>query len=97
MRTVYELYASTVAALKVTAPAPDDGAVVLPLYQRQGSDGFFWARAVSEGRLRLAAALRALPVDAVVRRLPGIHGDAARPHPRAGAQRADGRQLCRAV
>ncbi|MBM4281476.1 MAG: hypothetical protein FJ137_12200 [Deltaproteobacteria bacterium] len=60
--------------------APDDGAVVLPLYQKQGSDGFFWARAVSDRRLRLAAALRALPVDALVRRLPGIHGDAARPH-----------------
>jgi succinylglutamate desuccinylase len=54
--------------------APDDGAVVLPLYQKLGSDGFFWAREVSERRLRLAALARRLPVDALVRRLPGIAG-----------------------
>jgi succinylglutamate desuccinylase len=60
--------------------APADGAVVLPLYQRLGSDGFFWARAVSERRLQLAALLRRLPVDAVVRRLPGVHTDAQHPN-----------------
>jgi predicted deacylase len=60
--------------------APDEGAVVLPLYQKLGSDGFFWAREVSERRLRLAALLRRLPTDAVVRRLPGVHEDAAHPH-----------------
>jgi succinylglutamate desuccinylase len=59
--------------------APTDGAVVLPLYQKLGSDGFFWAREVSERRLHLAALLRRLPVDAVVRRLPGVHADAAHP------------------
>ena len=60
--------------------APADGAVVLPLYQKLGSDGFFWAREVTERRLRLAALLRRLPVDAVVRRLPGVHADPAQPH-----------------
>ena len=28
--------------------APDDGVVILPLYQGQGSDGYFWGRVVSE-------------------------------------------------
>jgi predicted deacylase len=30
--------------------APEDGVVVLPLYQKIGSDGFFWARALTPAR-----------------------------------------------
>jgi succinylglutamate desuccinylase len=60
--------------------ADDDGAVVLPLYQKLGSDGFFWARAVTGRRLQLATLLRRLPVDALARRLPGIEADGDHPH-----------------
>ena len=38
--------------------APDDGFVMLPLYQGQGEDGFFWGREVSRARLRASVALR---------------------------------------
>jgi succinylglutamate desuccinylase len=60
--------------------APADGAVVLPLYQKQGNDGFFWARAIPHRRLRWAGLLRRLPIDAAVRRLPGIESDRDHPH-----------------
>jgi succinylglutamate desuccinylase len=60
--------------------APDDGAVVLPLYQKLGSDGFFWARPVSSRRMKLADLLRRLPVDALAPLLPGVDDDAEHPH-----------------
>jgi hypothetical protein len=60
--------------------APDDGAVVLPLYQKLGSDGFFWAREVKAAQLGAAAMLRRLPVDRVARLLPGVRADDEHPH-----------------
>jgi succinylglutamate desuccinylase len=52
--------------------APDNGVVVLPLYQKLGSDGFFWARAVSWPHMWAAAVLRTLRLDTMVGVLPGV-------------------------
>ncbi len=59
--------------------ASSAGVVVLPLYQKLGSDGFFWALEVSDGQLRISELLRRLPVDALVTLLPGVKRDAAQP------------------
>jgi succinylglutamate desuccinylase len=56
--------------------APIAGRVFLPLYQKQGDDGFFIAREVRPVWLRLSAALRRLRADRIVSRLPGVN-----PHP----------------
>lgn len=55
--------------------APKDGMVILPLYQGQGEDGFFWGREVSERRLRASAAVRRLELDRVLPYLPGVDRD----------------------
>lgn len=52
--------------------AQEDGVVVLPLYQKLGSDGFFWARSVERPRLLAARALRTLRLDALAGLLPGV-------------------------
>lgn len=59
--------------------APHDGVVMLPLYQGQGSDGFFWGREVSDRLLRATTALRRLGLDRYLDRLPGIERDRAHP------------------
>lgn len=59
--------------------APSDGLVMLPLYQGQGDDGFFWGRAVSRARLRASAKLRQLRLDRFLDLLPGVARDAAHP------------------
>jgi succinylglutamate desuccinylase len=51
--------------------------VLLPLYQTQGDDGFFLARAVRPFWLRVASGMRRLRLDAVVRLLPGVNVDLA--------------------
>lgn len=58
-----------------TVRAPHDGWVMLPLYQGQGSDGFFWGRAVSSRRLGVSRLLRALRLDRALRVLPGVSRD----------------------
>lgn len=58
---------------KIRAPA--DGVVMLPLYQAQGADGFFWGRALGGGRILASEALRALGAERWLGRLPGV-----RPH-----------------
>ncbi len=55
--------------------APRDGVVILPLYQAQGSDGYFWGRAVGEGRLRASAILRRAGVERALPWLPGVRAD----------------------
>lgn len=60
--------------------APKDGLVMLPLYQGQGNDGFFWGRAVSETRMRASEALRQLGVDRLLDLLPGVARDLDNPH-----------------
>jgi len=59
--------------------APRDGLVLLPLYQKQGDDGFFWGRAVSSARLRASEALRHLRLDRFLDLLPGVARDKAHP------------------
>lgn len=59
--------------------APEDGFVMLPLYQGQGDDGFFWGREVSRARLRASVALRRIGVDRVVPLLPGVRRDGVVP------------------
>jgi succinylglutamate desuccinylase len=59
--------------------APHDGLVMLPLYQPQGDDGFFWGRAVSSQRLRASEALRNLRIDRFFDLLPGVARDKAEP------------------
>jgi predicted deacylase len=60
--------------------APSDGYVMLPLYQGQGDDGFFWGREVSRARLRASALLQRLGVDRVLPLLPGVRRDSVVPH-----------------
>ncbi|MFO0603649.1 MAG: succinylglutamate desuccinylase/aspartoacylase family protein [Polyangiales bacterium] len=55
---------------KIRAPA--DGVVMLPLYQAQGADGFFWGRAVDGARIAASEVLRALGADRWLGRLPGV-------------------------
>ena len=52
--------------------ARENGRVLLPLYQGQGSDGFFLIREFSPFWLRVSATLRRLSVDRWVRWLPGV-------------------------
>ena len=59
--------------------APRDGLVMLPLYQKQGDDGFFWGRAVSSARLRASQALRLLRLDRFLDLLPGVVRDKGHP------------------
>ena len=59
--------------------APHDGLVMLPLYQPQGDDGFFWGRAVSSARLKASEALRHLRIDRFLDLLPGVARDKSDP------------------
>ncbi|MBX3214776.1 MAG: succinylglutamate desuccinylase/aspartoacylase family protein [Labilithrix sp.] len=59
--------------------APKDGIVLLPLYQGQGNDGFFWGREVGAARMRLSEVLRHMKVDRLLHLLPGIARDPAQP------------------
>ena len=59
--------------------APGNGLVMLPLYQGQGDDGFFWGRAVSSARMRASEALRHLRLDRFLDLLPGVARDKADP------------------
>lgn len=59
--------------------APHDGLVILPLYQKQGTDGFFWGRPVSEARLRLSERLRHMQLDRLLGLLPGVRRDGSHP------------------
>jgi succinylglutamate desuccinylase len=51
---------------------PSDGFLLMPLYQKLGSDGFFVARPVWSFWLALSAALRRLGVGRVAHWLPGV-------------------------
>ncbi|TVP42915.1 MAG: hypothetical protein EA350_14610 [Gemmatimonadales bacterium] len=57
----------------VLAPLP--GLLLMPLYQPQGTDGFLVGRPIRRSWLRLSTWLRALGVDRVLRRLPGVKPD----------------------
>ena len=51
---------------------PEEGRVLLPLYQGQGDDGFFICREVSRVWLSISAVLRRLRLGVIVRLLPGV-------------------------
>ncbi len=59
--------------------APKDGFVLLPLYQGQGAEGFFWGREMSPTRLRVSEVLRQMKVDRFLELLPGIRRNPSRP------------------
>jgi len=60
--------------------SPDKGLVMLPLYQGQGSDGFFIGREVGWVWLWLSAVLRKIRVEALLLCLPGVGHDPTAPH-----------------
>jgi Succinylglutamate desuccinylase / Aspartoacylase family len=54
---------------------PEDGLMLMPRYQGQGSDGYFLARSVARGWLHLSSALRRARLDRLVPLLPGVRRD----------------------
>jgi succinylglutamate desuccinylase len=56
--------------------APEDGFILMPLYQEQGDDGFFVVRRVHAFWLKLSALTRRLGLGRFLHLLPGIE-----PHP----------------
>jgi succinylglutamate desuccinylase len=58
---------------------PEDGMILLPLYQGKGDDGFFVAREVHPIWLRISAVLRRMRARGILRFLPGIRRDPDRP------------------
>ncbi len=57
----------------------ENGVILMPLYQKQGDDGFFAARAVSRFWLGLSRVLRLLRADRILPFLPGVHRHASEP------------------
>lgn len=53
--------------------ARENGYLLMPLYQSQGTDGFFLVREVRPLWLRLSAWLRRLRVDRILPWFPGVH------------------------
>lgn len=60
--------------------SPEDGRVFMPLYQSQGSDGYFLAREVAPFWLRLSATLRKMKFDNLLVLLPGVNRDEHEKH-----------------
>ena len=52
--------------------SPENGRVFMPLYQAQGSDGFFLAREVAPFWLKLSGVLRKFKFENALRLLPGV-------------------------
>ena len=59
--------------------APIGGMVLMPLYQAQGSDGFFIVRRVHRFWLKLSRLLRMMRLGRLLRLLPGVRRDPDRP------------------
>jgi predicted deacylase len=59
---------------------PSTGRVLLPLYQGQGDDGFFFARDVARFWLSVASWARILGLPRIVTWLPGVRRDPGHPH-----------------
>lgn len=60
--------------------APFTGWLLMPRYQGQGDDGFFLGREVHPFWLRISALVRRLRLGGILRALPGVRRDPARPH-----------------
>lgn len=52
--------------------APESGRILMPLYQRQGDDGYFIVRDVHPVFLRLSALMRRLRLERIAHWLPGV-------------------------
>lgn len=52
--------------------APSSGQIFMPLYQKQGDDGFFIIRPIHQWALKLSAWLRKIKVDSWLTVLPGV-------------------------
>lgn len=59
--------------------SPEKGMIMMPLYQKQGDDGFFIIREVARFWLWLSAVLRALDIARFVALLPGVTKHPKRP------------------
>lgn len=59
--------------------APETGLILMPLYQKQGEDGFFIVREVAAFWLTVSKVLRKLRVPDVVHLLPGVRRFPGRP------------------
>ena len=59
--------------------APENGRILLPLYQSQGSDGFFLVREVSPRWLQVSALMRRMRMERALPILPGVRRDPKRP------------------
>ena len=55
--------------------APEDGMILMPLYQKLGEDGFFIGRAISPFWLKVSEVLRRLKIQDYVYLLPGVARD----------------------
>ena len=62
-----------------TVAAPEAGRMLLPLYQTQGTDGFFVMRAIRPFWLTVSALLRRFGLAALAPHLPGVRRDPDRP------------------
>jgi predicted deacylase len=60
--------------------SPEDARVFMPLYQKQGTDGFFLAREVAPFWLSLSATLRKMKFETVLTWLPGVKRDEREKH-----------------
>lgn len=58
--------------------SPESGLLLMPLYQEQGTDGFFVVRPISRFWLALSSLLRRLRVHGVLPLLPGVRRHAER-------------------
>ena len=55
------------------------GLILLPLYQDQGNDGFFWCREVRRLWLSVSALFRRLRLGSMMHLLPGVKKDPDQP------------------
>ena len=55
--------------------SPEAGRLLMPLYQKQGDDGFFVMREFRPFWLWVSALLRRMRADLIVRLLPGVRHD----------------------
>jgi succinylglutamate desuccinylase len=62
-----------------TVSAPEAGRLLLPLYQAQGTDGFFLMRAIRPLWLTISTVLRRLGLAGLAPHLPGVRRDPDRP------------------
>lgn len=69
IRKGYELAGERTGRIK----AAEDGVILMPLYQKQGEDGFFVGREVAPFWIWLSGVLRWLRIGSLMRFLPGVH------------------------